>query len=43
MRKIVAIGGGENDHIRSDGAYTPYETENIDKEIVALTTVIFLR
>lgn len=37
MRKIVAIGGGENGHIRSNGTCTPYETENIDKEIVALT------
>lgn len=37
MRKIVAIGGGENGHIRNNGTYTPYETENIDKEIVALT------
>jgi len=36
-RKIVAIGGGENGHIRSDRTHTPYETENIDKEIVALT------
>lgn len=37
MRKIVAIGGGENGHLRNNGTYTPYETENIDKEIVALT------
>lgn len=37
MKKIVAIGGGENGHIRSNGTYTPYETENIDKEIVAIT------
>ena len=37
MRKIVAIGGGENGHIRSNGTYTTYETKNIDKEIVALT------
>ncbi|MFR5875637.1 MAG: hypothetical protein ACLUFN_04025 [Eubacterium sp.] len=36
MRKIVAIGGGENGHIRNNGTYTAYETENIDREIVAL-------
>ncbi len=37
MRKIVAIGGGENGHIRNNGTRTPYETEKIDKEIVALS------
>lgn len=37
MRKIVAIGGGENGHLRSNGKYTPYETENIDSEIISLT------
>lgn len=37
MRKIVAIGGGENGHIRANGTPTPYETVNIDKEIVRLT------
>lgn len=36
MRKLVAIGGGENGHKRSNGTYTTYETENIDREIVAL-------
>lgn len=36
-RKIVAIGGGENGHLRNNGTYTPYETENIDKEIIKLT------
>lgn len=35
-RKLVAIGGGENGHIRYDGTFTPYETKNIDREIVAL-------
>lgn len=37
MRKIVAIGGGENGHLRNNGTYTSYETENIDKEIISLT------
>jgi len=37
MRKIVAIGGGENGHLRSNGTYTPYETQNIDREIITLT------
>ena len=36
-RKLVAIGGGENGHLRNNGTHTPYETQNIDKEIVALT------
>ena len=34
MRKIVAIGGGENGHTRFDGTCTPYETENIEKVIL---------
>ncbi len=37
QRKIVAIGGGENGRLRSDGTKEPYETELIDKEIVRLT------
>lgn len=37
MRKIVAIGGGENGHLRNNGTYTPYETETIDREIIRLT------
>lgn len=36
-RKIVAIGGGENGRRKSDGSYHPYETEEIDKEIIYLT------
>jgi hypothetical protein len=34
---IVAIGGGENGRILEDGTIAPYETENIDKEIVKMT------
>lgn len=34
---IVAIGGGENGRILNDGSIAPYNTENIDKEIVNLT------
>ena len=34
---IVAIGGGENGRIKSDGTKYPYETESIDQEIVKLT------
>lgn len=37
IRKIVAIGGGENGRQRYDGTFCPYETEQIDKEIIALT------
>lgn len=36
-RKIVAIGGGENGRRKSDGTLLPYETEAIDREIVALS------
>lgn len=36
-RKIVAIGGGENGRIKSDGIYSPYETKQIDIEIIDLT------
>lgn len=35
--KIVAIGGGENGRRLKDGVYAPYETENIDKEVIKLT------
>lgn len=37
MKKIVAIGGGENGRIKSDGTCKPYETYEIDEEIVNLT------
>lgn len=36
-RKIVAIGGGKNGRIKTDGTKEPYETEKIDKEIIRLT------
>ena len=36
-KKIVALGGGENGRLKSDGTYKPYETYEIDKEIVKLT------
>ena len=38
-RKIVAIGGGENGRLKSDGKRTtyPYELEKMDKEIIKLT------
>lgn len=35
-RKIVAIGGGQNGRIDSNGNQTPYETKEIDCEIVKL-------
>ena len=37
MRKIVAIGGGENGRTKSDGTVLPYETDLIDQEIIKLT------
>lgn len=37
MKKIVAIGGGENGRFLEDGTQTLYETEAIDKEIIRLT------
>lgn len=37
QRKIVAIGGGQNGRLKSDGTKDPYETELIDKEIIRLT------
>ena len=36
-RKIVAIGGGENGRIKSNGTYSPYETKQIDMEIINIT------
>lgn len=36
-RKIVAIGGGENGRLKSDGSRYPYELEKQDKEIIRLT------
>lgn len=35
-KKIVAIGGGENGRINSKGEQKPYETKEIDQEIVKL-------
>lgn len=35
-KKIVAIGGGENGRISSKGEQKPYETKEIDQEIVRL-------
>lgn len=37
MKKLVAIGGGENGRVLDNGTKTLYETEKIDKEIVKLT------
>ncbi len=36
IKKIVAIGGGENGRLLEDGTATLYETEMIDREIVRL-------
>lgn len=36
-KKIVAIGGGENGRINSKGEQKPYETREIDQEIVRLS------
>lgn len=36
-KKIVAIGGGENGRLGSDGKRYPYELENQDREIIRLT------
>lgn len=35
--KIVAIGGGENGRLKSDGTRVPYEIKVFDEEIVRLT------
>lgn len=37
MKKIVAIGGGENGRYLEDGSQTLYETKLMDKEIIRLT------
>lgn len=37
VKKIVAIGGGENGRINSQGIKKPYETKEIDQEIIRLT------
>ena len=37
MKKLVAIGGGENGRVLKDGTIMPYDTESIDREIVNLT------
>ena len=36
-KKIVAIGGGENGRINSKEIQKPYETKEIDQEIVRLS------
>lgn len=36
-RKIVAIGGGENGRLKSDGTRHPYETGAMDREIIRIT------
>lgn len=36
-KKIVAIGGGENGRINSKGIKKPYETKEIDEEIVRIS------
>lgn len=36
-KKIVAIGGGENGRLRSNGTRYPYELANQDREIINLT------
>ena len=37
MKKIIAIGGGENGRISGKGEQKPYETKEIDQEIVRLS------
>lgn len=37
MKKLVLIGGGENGRILEDETKTPYDTKEIDEEIVRLT------
>ena len=37
MKKLVAIGGGKNGRIKQDGTKDPYETREIDEEIVKLS------
>lgn len=36
-KKIIAIGGGENGRLKSDGTRYPYELENQDRAIIRLT------
>ena len=36
-KKIVAMGGGENGRVKSDGTVYPYELEKQDREIIRLT------
>lgn len=36
-KKIVAIGGGLNGRKKDDATYEPYETGQIDKEIIRIT------
>lgn len=36
-KKIVAIDGGENERMSSNGTRVPYETAQIDQEIIRLT------
>lgn len=38
--KIVAIGGGENGRLKSDGTRAPYDIKVFDEEIVKLTSKI---
>lgn len=40
MKKLLAIGGGENGRFLEDGSWAPYETEPMDKEIIKLTNKI---
>lgn len=37
LKKLIAIGGGENGRIDENGDILPYETESIDKEIIKQT------
>lgn len=37
MRKMILIGGGENGRMLEDGTFAPYNTKEIDEEIVRLT------
>ena len=40
IKKIVAIGGGENGRFLEDGTQTLYETETIDEEIIKMVYII---
>lgn len=37
MKKLIAIGGGENGRVLENGKNASYDTEKIDKEIIKLT------